>query len=168
MGAVNLRLRRAPTKVVVFQCPCGAGAIQRLPFGARPQRRVMLVDVHVSSMNTSFSTSILGNASSHARRACCTSSCSCSLACRVFFEGEIPFVQLMPQRAGLDRNALLGQPLTQFGQAQIGLLFNPGAEHGFHFSHPRTAMTADLKAGADFDGTCPGIREPWKLELLIH
>src|ERR1035437_4927596 len=106
------------------------------------------VVVHVSSMNTSFSTSIFGSASIHARRACCTSSRSCSLACRVFFEGEIPFVQLMPQRAGLDRNALFGQPLAQSGQAQIGLLFDPGAQHGFHLSHARTAMTADLKAGA--------------------
>src|SRR5258708_2323235 len=102
IGAVNFRWRSAPTKVVVFQCPCGAEAMQRLPLGARPQRRVMLVDVHVSSINTSFSTFILGNASTHARRACCTSSRSCSLACRVFFEGEIPFIQLMPQCAGLD------------------------------------------------------------------
>src|ERR1035437_10986137 len=89
IGAVNRWRRRAPTKVVVFQCPCGAEAIQRLPLGARPQRRVMLVDVHVSSMNISLSTSIPGNASTHALRACCTSSRSCSLACRVFFEGEI-------------------------------------------------------------------------------
>src|SRR5271170_7519209 len=108
IGAVNLRWRRAPTKVVVFQCPCGAEAIQRLPLGARPQRRVMLVDVHVSSINTSFSTSIAANDSTHARRACCTSSRSCSLACRVFFESEIPFVQLMPQRTGLDQNTLPG------------------------------------------------------------
>jgi len=71
-------------------------------------------------MNTSFSTFIVGRASIHARRACCTSSRSCSLACRVFFEGKIPFVQLMPQRAGLDRNALCGQSLAQFG-----LLFHP-------------------------------------------
>src|SRR5665213_543508 len=108
IGAVNRRRRKAPTKVVVFQCPCGAEAIQRLPLGARPQRRVMLVEVQVSSMKTSFSTSMLGNASAHARRACCTSSRSCSLACRVFFEGEIPLVQLMPQCAWLDQNILLG------------------------------------------------------------
>jgi len=68
IGALNRRWRSAPIKVVVFQCPCGAEAMQRFPLGARPQRRVMLVDVHVSSMNTSFSTSNLGNASTHARR----------------------------------------------------------------------------------------------------
>jgi hypothetical protein len=65
-------------------------------------------------MNTGFSTFIVGRASIHARRACRMSSRSCSLACRVFFEGEIPFVQLMPQSACLDNNALLGQSLAQF------------------------------------------------------
>src|SRR5271157_4682160 len=129
IGAVNLRRRRAPTKVVVFQCPWGAEAMQRLPLGARPQRRVMLVDVHVSSMNTSFSTSIRGKASTHARRASCTSSRSCSLACRVFFEGEIPFVQLMPQCARLNQNILLGQTCRQFRQRQIWLCFDPGTQH---------------------------------------
>jgi len=121
--------------------------MQRLPFGERPQRRVMLVDVHVSSMNASFSTSIFGNASTHARRACCTSSRSCSLACRVFFEGEIPFVQLMPQCAGLDQHTLLGQPFGQFRQGKIRLSFNPGTQHRLHLRHPRTAMASDLKAG---------------------
>lgn len=95
-----------------------------------------------------FSTFIFGSASNHARRARCTSSRSSSLACKVLFEGQIPFVQLMPQCAGLDRNALLGQPLAQFCQAQIGLSFNPNAQDGFHLSDPRTAMTADLKTGA--------------------
>ncbi len=51
---------------------------------------------------------IPGCASVHARRAACTSSRSYSLACRVFFEGEIPLVQLVPQSANLDRNALRG------------------------------------------------------------
>src|SRR5580704_17694854 len=147
IGAVNWLRRRAPTKVVVFQCPCGAEAMQRLPFGDHPQRRVMLVDVHVSSMNVSFSTSIVGNASTHARRACRTSSRSCSLACRVFFEGEIPFVQLMPQCAGLDQDTLPGQPLGQFGQGKIWHSFDPGTQHRLHLSYPRTAMAADLKAG---------------------
>ena len=38
---------------------------------------------------------MLGSDSTQARRACCTSWRSCSLACRVFFERKIPFVQLM-------------------------------------------------------------------------
>jgi hypothetical protein len=72
----------------------------------------MLVETQVSSIKTSLSTSIVGSANCHALRACCTSSRSCSLARRVFFEGEIPFVQLMPQGADLDRDAMLGQSFT--------------------------------------------------------
>src|SRR6266851_1059129 len=70
----------------------------------------MLVDVQVSSINTSFSRSITGCASLRARRAACTSSRSCSLACTVFFEGEVPFVQLVPQSADLDPNAAHFEP----------------------------------------------------------
>src|SRR5208337_624979 len=103
----------------------------------------MLVEVHVSSINTSFSTSIVGNACCHALRACCTSSRSCSLACRVFFEGKIPFVQLMPQGADLDHYAPLDQALAQLGQAQTRLLFDPGAQHRLHLRYPRTAMPSD-------------------------
>src|SRR5664279_1406187 len=108
----------------------------------------MLVEVHVSSINTSFSTSIPGSASRHARRACCTSSRSCSLACSVFFEGKTPFVQLMPQSAELDRYALLSQAPAQLGQAKPRLLFNPGTQHRLHLRYPRTPMPTDLKTGA--------------------
>src|ERR1035437_4477344 len=82
----------------------------------------MLVDIQVSSIKTSLSTAIVGSACCHAFRARCTSSRSCSVACRVFFEGQMPFVQLMPQGADLDRDALLRDP--------------------------RVAMPADLKTAA--------------------
>jgi hypothetical protein len=51
---------------------------------------LMLVAIPVSSMNTSLSSSQPGVASLHARRAGSTSSRSCSLACRVFFERKLP------------------------------------------------------------------------------
>src|SRR5467141_5226335 len=108
----------------------------------------MLVDVQVSSINTSFSRSIPGCASLHARRAACTSSRSCSLACKVFFEGKIPFVQLVPQSADFDRNTLSRQPLLQLGQSQIGLGCDPSAQHLFPLCYPRAAMAADLKTAA--------------------
>ena len=54
----------------------------------------------------------------------------------------------MPQCAGLDRYALLGQSFAQFGQGKIGLGCDPGAQHRLHLSHPGTAMAADLKTGA--------------------
>jgi hypothetical protein len=107
----------------------------------------MLVDVHVSLMNTSFSGFIRGNASTHSRRIRRTSSRSCSLACRVFFEREIPFVQLMPQGAGLNQNTLPGQPFGQLRQDKIGFSLDPGAQHRFQLRHAGPAMATDLKAG---------------------
>ena len=41
-------------KVWVFQCPNGALALSRWPFGLRPRSRVILVLVPVSSMKTSL------------------------------------------------------------------------------------------------------------------
>src|ERR1035437_9974516 len=108
----------------------------------------MLVDIQVSSIKTSLSTAIVGSACCHAFRARCTSSRSCSVACRVFFEGQMPFVQLMPQGADLDRDALLGETFRQLRQAQPGRLFDPGAQHGLHLRDSRTAMPADLKTAA--------------------
>src|SRR5580704_16717891 len=105
----------------------------------------MLVDIQVSSINTSFSMSIPGCASLHARRAACTSERSCSSACKVFFKGELPFVQLVPQRRDLGRYAVFGQPLLQLGQRQIGLGGDPVAQHLFPLRQPCPAMTADLK-----------------------
>ena len=52
-GATILLWRRPATKVVVFQCPCGTWSINRMPRGQRPRSRTMLVEVAVSSMNTS-------------------------------------------------------------------------------------------------------------------
>src|SRR5271157_359942 len=108
----------------------------------------MLVDVQVSSINTSFSTFMTVCASLHASRAACTSSRSRSLACRVFFEGETPFVQLVPQGANLNRNPLLRQPFLYLSQSKIRLGCDPGAQHRFHFHQPGPAMAADRKTGA--------------------
>src|SRR5271157_5167465 len=107
----------------------------------------MLVEAQVSSINTSLSRSIPGCASLQARRAACTSSRSCSLACRVFFEGEIPLVQLVPQVADLDRNALRCQPLLQLGQGQTRLRCDPGAQRRLRLLQTRPAMAADRKTG---------------------
>src|SRR5580704_16093640 len=51
-GAAMRPARKAARKVAVFQRPCGTLSTSRWPFGAQPRRRVMLVFVHVSSMNT--------------------------------------------------------------------------------------------------------------------
>src|SRR5690606_40302984 len=51
-GAVRPSHRSPAMKVWVFQCPNGAFERSRWPFGHRPRRRVILVVVPVSSMNT--------------------------------------------------------------------------------------------------------------------
>ena len=119
--------------------------MHRVPLGARPWLRVMLVVAQVSSINTSFSTSIAGCASLHARRAACTSSRSCSLACSVFFEGQIPLVQLVPKSTNFGRNTLQRQSLSQLLQSQPRLGCDPAPQNRFRFLQPRPAMAADLK-----------------------
>ena len=39
---------KPPTKVTVFQCPCGIAARQRWPFGAQPRKRAILVESPLS------------------------------------------------------------------------------------------------------------------------
>jgi hypothetical protein len=65
--------------------------------------------------------SISACASLHARRAACASARPRSSACKVFFEVEIPFIQLAPQSVNFDRNALLRQRLPHLGEGQIGM-----------------------------------------------
>src|ERR1700678_4303394 len=108
----------------------------------------MLVEAHVSSMNTSVSTSIPDCASFQERRALCTSSRSCSLACSVFFEGEIPLIQLVPKSANLDRNALRFQPLLQLGKGQTRLRRNPAAQCLLRLRQTGLAMAPNRKTGA--------------------
>jgi len=80
--------------VVVFNVRVAAKRCNRCL--RAPVASVHIVVVHVSSMNTSFSTFIVGRDSrSQARHAACTSSRSCSLAVQVFFESKIP-LSLMP------------------------------------------------------------------------
>src|SRR5271166_5506081 len=99
-------------------------------------------------MNTSFATSIAGCAWLHAHRAACTSSRSCSLACRVFFEGQIPLVQLVPKSADPSRNSLCRQPLLQLSQSQSRLGCNPAAQSRLRCLQPGLAMATDLKTAA--------------------
>src|ERR1035437_8746511 len=115
MGAINRSWRNPPTKVVVFQWPCGTEATQRRPLGDRPRLLAMLVVVHVSWIKTSLRGSSSGWFSRHSARAIRTSSRSFSLACRGFFKRQIPLVQLMPKRGNLDLNPGLGQALTDLG-----------------------------------------------------
>src|SRR3546814_621420 len=117
IGAVMPQVRRAPTKVVVFQWPCGTGARQRSPRGERPQRRAIFVDVPVSSMNTRRSGSSSGWSSSQARRRRRTSGRCCSLACAVFFEGHAVTIEQPPHGALRHLHPVL--PLQATGRAHV-------------------------------------------------
>lgn len=109
----------------------------------------MFVAVDVSSRNTSLSASSEGWLCFHSRRAFCTSGRSCSLACRVFFIAQAPFVQLMPQRRNFDGHPVLAsQTLAHLGQRHIWLVRDPGAKHGFQRGHERSSMTTNRKAGS--------------------
>src|SRR5580658_2096622 len=108
----------------------------------------MLVAAQVSSINTNLSMSIVGCASIQARRAACTSSRSCSLACSVFFEGQIPLIQLVPKSANLNRDTLRRQPFLQFGQSQSGLGCDPAAQGRLRLLQPRPAMATNLKTAS--------------------
>ena len=84
-GAMMPRSVSAPTKVVVFQWPCGTPTRSRSPRRQRPWRRAILVEAQVSSMKTRRSGSRSSWPSNQSSRRFRTSGRSCSLACAVFF-----------------------------------------------------------------------------------
>src|SRR6195952_4717211 len=122
--------RSAPTKVVVFQCPCGTLARQRCPRGARPRSRAILVDAPVSSMKTRRSGSRSGCPSNQVWRRATTSGRSCSLACAVFFEGYVVTVEKTPDRAVSERRLMVApQHVGQLGQGDVLLSLNRRQDH---------------------------------------
>jgi len=94
-----LSWRSPATKVIVFQCPWGTRLINRSPRRQRPRSRTMLVEVEVSSMNTSRAGSNMPCSRIQRRRARATSGRSCSAARRLF-------LKLMPWRTNSRQAAL--------------------------------------------------------------
>src|SRR6185295_14738958 len=97
-GASIRSWRSAARKVSVLQRPCGALAISLSPRGARPWVRVMLVLAQVSSMKTRREGSSRPWYFLHCARRLATSGRSCSLACRLFFEGDALVHEEVPDR----------------------------------------------------------------------
>src|SRR5690606_6976259 len=127
-GAVRPSHRSPAMKVWVFQCPNGAFERSRWPFGHRPRRRVILVVVPVSSMNTRRwgSSRILGwRFAFHSWRAAATSGRSCSLASRVFFAAVAVADRSARDRGRADDGALPGQFGRQFRHGDVLLLGHP-------------------------------------------
>src|ERR1700760_2574268 len=123
-GATIARLRRPATKVIVFQWPCGTWSINRSPRGQRPRSRTMLVEVAVSSRNTSRAGSNMPCSRIQRRRARATSARSCSAARRLFFEADLVPLEEPPDRRATARNFELTHHADDLVQRQIGLQFN--------------------------------------------
>src|SRR5271156_4345938 len=103
-GAVIPLCRRAPTKVMVFQWPCGTRPTNRSPRAHRPLSRAILVLAAVSSMKTSRAGSNMPCSRIQRRRARITSARFCSAAYKVFFKADVMALVEPPQRgaAALD------------------------------------------------------------------
>src|SRR5450756_2385441 len=121
-GAVTRLLRNAPMNVTVFQFPCSTLWMSRSPCGARPYRRVIVVDTAVSSMNTSFLGSSVFCRRCNALRAAATSGRSCSAARKLFFKGQFQMMQKPGDRRLSDRDLFLPESIFEFGQRDVRLL----------------------------------------------
>src|SRR6266436_2470018 len=121
-GAVTRLLRNAAINVTVFQFPCSTFWTSRSPCGARPYRRVIVVDTLVSSMNTSLLGSSLFCRRCNALRAAATSGRSCSAARKLFFKGQLQMMQKPRDRRLSDRDLFLLQSVLEFGQRDVRLL----------------------------------------------
>src|SRR6266851_10009464 len=121
-GAVTRLLRNAAINVTVFQFPCSTFWTSRSPCGARPYRRVIVVDTLVSSMNTSLLGSSFFCRRCNALRAAATSGRSCSAARKLFFKGQLQMMQKPGDRRLSDRDLFLRQSIFEFGQRDVRLL----------------------------------------------
>ena len=85
----------------------GKDPTNRSPRGQRPRSRTKLVLVAVSSINTNLAGSSRPCLRIQRRRARATSARSCSLARRLFFDGDIMSLEKSPDRGATAWNSLL-------------------------------------------------------------
>jgi hypothetical protein len=147
-GATIPSWRKPATKVVVFQCPCGTEATNRSPRGQRPLNLTMLVLVAVSSMNTSRAGSSMPCFRIQRRRARATSARSCSLACRLFFDGDIMSLEKSPDRSAAARNSLLAHRRNNLVQRHVWPCGNQNQQPFRVLLQRRRAPAARLCSGA--------------------
>src|ERR1019366_2459480 len=155
--------RRAATKVIVFQWPCGARPIRRSPRAQRPLSRTIFVLAAVSSRNTSRAGSNMPCSRIQRRRARATSVRSCSAARRLFFEADLVALEEAPDSsatAGYPSPAHLGNDLIQ---RQIRLRFDQSQQKLRVFLQRRDApaprlgrATASLAKAFNPDHRCTG------------
>src|SRR6478735_10824844 len=112
-------------KVWVSQWPNGALAYSRCPLGQRPRRRVILVEVPVSSRKTSRCGSWRKRGwrlVCQCSRACRTSERPCSLARSVFFEAIALADEPVRDRSGCDLRAAGQQFSRELRHGDVTLL----------------------------------------------
>src|SRR5882724_7329642 len=146
-GAVIPLWRRAATKVMVFQCPCGTQPTNRSPRGQRPLSRTILVLAAVSSMNTNRVESSMPWSRIQRRRARATSARSCSAARRLFFKGDLVSSEKPPERGAAACNSPLAHRGKHLIQRQIWLLRNQGEQPIRVLLQGRSASSARHRRG---------------------
>ncbi len=154
-GATIARLRRPATKVIIFQCPCGTWSINRMPRGQRPRSRTMLVEVAVSSINTSRAVSNMPCSRIQRRRARATSARSCSAARRLFFDADFVPLKEAPHRAAAASDPSLAHRHDNFVQRQIRSSGNQRQQKVSVLFQRRDAAPAWL--GGDASGRPPAL-----------
>ena len=157
-GATIPSWRSPTTRVMVFQWPWGTDPTNRSPRGQRPRSRTKLVLVAVSSINTNLAGSSRPCLRIQRRRARATSARSCSLARRLFFDGDIMSLEKSPDRGATAWNSLLAHRRNNLIQGQIRLL-GYQTQQPFHLLlQRRRTPAAQLCSGAS--AVTPALQPP--------
>ena len=148
---------QSDNRVMVFQWPWGTDPTNRSPRGQRPRSLTKLVLVAVSSINTNLAGSSRPCLRIQRRRARATSARSCSLARRLFFDGDIMSLEKAPDRGATAWNSLLAHRRNDLIQGQIRLL-GYQSQQPFHLllqqRVPAYAMLSTIPCIALFDNAC--------------
>src|SRR6266403_343528 len=143
---------------MVFQWPWGTDPTNRSPRGQRPRSLTRLVLVAVSSMNTNLAGSSRPCLRIQRCRARATSARSCSVARRLFFDGDIMSLEKSPDRGATAWNSLLAHRRNDLAQGQIRL-FGYQSQQPFHvLLQRRRAPAAQLCSGAS--SVTPALQPP--------
>src|ERR1700747_2473364 len=148
IGAVILCGAKPDTKVIVSHDPSGTAPITLTPLGARPLSRTRFVLTAVSSIKTSRAGSRKLCSRIQRRRARATSSRCRSVACRLFFKGDVVTVEKTPERAAAGSNSPLAQLCKHLRQGQVWMLSNHSQNLARELFEWRNASAAWLRSGA--------------------
>src|SRR5260370_4639291 len=157
-GATIPSWRSPTTRVMVFQWPWGTAPTNRSPSGQRPRSLTKLVLVAVWSMSSNLAGSSRPCLRIQRRRARATSARSCSVARRLFFDGDIMSLEKSPDRSATAWNSLLAHRHNDLVQGQIQLLgYQSQQPFNVHLQR-RRAPAAQLRSGAS--SVTPALQPP--------